>query len=115
MDEKMLGASTPELRARFEAAGGKPVYVQRMFGRIARVYDGMNRIMSLGLDGRWRKFTVQQIALGPDQTGLDVGTGTGDLAIELARVSAPTARVVGVDFTPQMLERGRAKILRLGL
>lgn len=115
MDEKTLGAAKPELRARFEAAGGKPVYVRRMFGRIARVYDGMNRIMSLGLDGRWRRFTVQHIALGEQQTGLDIGTGTADLAIELARASAPTARVIGVDFTPEMLDRGRSKIRRLGL
>ncbi len=119
MDEQTvgetLGAAKPELRARFEAAGGKPVYVRRMFGRIARVYDAMNRIMSLGLDGRWRRFTIRHIALAPHQTGLDIGTGTGDLAIELARASAPSSRVVGVDFTPEMLERGRAKIRRLGL
>src|SRR5215471_9564608 len=105
MDEQTLGATKPELRTRFDAAGGKPAYVRRMFGRIARVYDAMNRIMSLGLDRRWRRFAVQRIALTTNETGLDIGTGTGDLAIELARVSAPTARVVGVDFTPEMLER----------
>ncbi|WIG60876.1 MAG: Demethylmenaquinone methyltransferase [Ktedonobacterales bacterium] len=105
----------PQLRARFDAAGGKPVYVQRMFGRIAGVYDLMNRVMTGGLDGRWRRFAAQQIALGPGQTGLDIGTGTGDLAITLARVSAPSARVVGVDFTPEMLELGRKKIGKLGL
>ena len=115
MDEQTLGTASPELRARFEAAGGKPVYVRRMFGRIARVYDGMNRIMSLGLDGRWRRFAVHHIVLGPHQSGLDIGTGTGDLAIELAQASAPTAHVVGVDFTPEMLEHGRAKLIRLGL
>jgi demethylmenaquinone methyltransferase / 2-methoxy-6-polyprenyl-1,4-benzoquinol methylase len=115
VDEQTLGASKPELRARFDAAGGKPVYVRGMFGRIARVYDLMNRVMSLGLDSRWRRFTVRHIALGPHQTGLDIGTGTGDLAIELARASAPTSQVVGVDFTPEMLERGRVKIKRLGL
>jgi demethylmenaquinone methyltransferase/2-methoxy-6-polyprenyl-1,4-benzoquinol methylase len=106
---------TPELRARFEAAGGKPVYVRRMFGRIAGVYDLMNRLMSVGLDRRWRTFTVRQIALGPGQLGLDIGTGTGDLAIELARQSAPESHVIGVDFTPEMLARGREKIERIGL
>jgi demethylmenaquinone methyltransferase/2-methoxy-6-polyprenyl-1,4-benzoquinol methylase len=106
---------TPELRARFDAAGGKPVYVRRMFGRIAGVYDVMNRLMSVGLDRRWRKFAVRQIALGPGQTGLDIGTGTGDLAIELARQSAADSHVIGVDFTPEMLARGREKIQKLGL
>jgi demethylmenaquinone methyltransferase/2-methoxy-6-polyprenyl-1,4-benzoquinol methylase len=106
---------TPELRARFEAAGGKPVYVRRMFGRIAGVYDLMNRLMSAGLDRRWRTFTVRQIALGPGQSGLDIGTGTGDLAIALAGQSAPNSHVIGVDFTPEMLARGREKIQRLGL
>ena len=103
------------LRSRFEAAGGKPTYVRQMFGRIARVYDFMNRLMTVGLDGRWRAFAAGKIALGPGQVGLDVGTGTGDLAIALARVSSPDARVVGVDFTPEMLEIGRAKLVRLGL
>ena len=105
----------PELRARFEAAGGKPVYVQRMFGRIARVYDLMNRLMTAGLDRRWREAAARRVALGPGGRGLDIGTGTGDLAIALARVSAPDARVIGVDFTPEMLALGREKLRRLGL
>ena len=93
----------PALRARFEAAGGKPAYVQRMFGRIARVYDLMNRLMTAGLDRRWRDATARRIALGPGGRCLDIGTGTGDLAIALARVSAPYAHGIGVDFTPEML------------
>lgn len=105
----------PELRARFEAAGGKPTYVRSMFGTIARVYDLMNRIMTLGLDQRWRAFAARQIALGADQRALDIGTGTGDLAIAIARASSPGAHVVGVDFTPEMLAIGRQKLHRLGL
>src|SRR5215813_14135382 len=85
-------AAPVALHARFEAAGGKSTYVRRMFGRIAGVYDLMNRVMTAGLDGRWRAFAVRQIALGPGQTALDIGTGTGDLAIALARASAPDAR-----------------------
>ena len=108
-------AATPELRERFAAAGGKPTYVRQMFGRIARVYDLMNRLMTIGLDGRWRSFAVSLIRLGPGQTGLDVGTGTGDLAIALASQSSPDAHVVGVDFTPEMIDIGRRKIARLGL
>jgi demethylmenaquinone methyltransferase / 2-methoxy-6-polyprenyl-1,4-benzoquinol methylase len=107
--------SAPELQARFAAAGGKPVYVRRMFGHIARVYDVMNRVMTGGLDRRWRAFAAEQIALGPGQTALDVGTGTGDLAIAVAAASGPNAHVVGVDFTPEMLAIGQRKLDRLGL
>lgn len=103
------------LRAQFEAAGGKPTYVRQMFGRIARVYDFMNRLMTGGMDGRWRAAAAAQIALAPGQIGLDVGAGTGDLAIALARASSPDTRVIGVDFTPEMLALGRAKLERLGL
>jgi demethylmenaquinone methyltransferase/2-methoxy-6-polyprenyl-1,4-benzoquinol methylase len=85
-----------------------------MFGRIARVYDLMNRLMTLGLDRRWRDFAARALALGPGQTALDIGTGTGDLALAVAR-RWPETRVVGVDFTPEMLVRGREKVARLGL
>ncbi len=108
-------APTPRLSARFEAAGGKSIYVRHMFGRIARVYDLMNRVMTAGLDGRWRAFAADQIALGPGQSALDLGTGTGDMAIALARVSDPSSRVVAADFTPEMLAIGREKAARLGL
>lgn len=105
----------PELRARFERAGGKPVYVSRMFGRIAGVYDRMNRVMTGGLDQRWRRFAAQQVALGPGERALDIGTGTADLAIAVVQAGAPDSSVVGIDFTPEMLERGRRKVERLGL
>lgn len=108
-------STNQELRGRFERAGGKPVYVQRMFGRIAGVYDLMNRLMTAGLDGRWRRFAARQVALGSGQRALDVGTGTADLAIAVAQASPADAHVVGVDFTPAMLDRGRQKLARLGL
>ena len=103
------------LSGRFASAGGKPVYVRSMFGRIAHVYDFMNHLMTAGLDRKWRAFTAQQIALGPGQHGLDIGTGTGDLAIALARASSPQARVTGIDFTPEMLRFGKEKIARMHL
>jgi len=108
-------ASAARLRGQFDAAGGKPAYVQRMFGGIARVYDLMNRLMTGGLDGRWRAFAASQVALGPGQRALDIGTGTGDLAIAVARAGDPSAHVVGVDFTPEMLSVGQQKVTRLGL
>ena len=105
----------PELRARFEQAGSKATYVRQMFGRIAGVYDLMNRLMTGGLDRRWRAFAARQVALGPGERALDIGTGTGDLAIATLRAGAKDATVVGVDFTPEMLQRGRRKAQHLGL
>jgi demethylmenaquinone methyltransferase/2-methoxy-6-polyprenyl-1,4-benzoquinol methylase len=105
----------PELRARFAAAGDKPTYVRQMFGRIARVYDPMNRLMTAGLDRRWRDFAARRLALGSGELTLDLGTGTGDLAIAVARRSPADARIIGVDFTPEMLARGREKLAQLGL
>ena len=110
-----LPAPTPELRARFDAAGGKPTYVRQMFDRIARVYDLMNRVMTGGLDGRWRNFAARKVALQPGQRALDLGTGTGDMAITLARHSPADTQIVGVDFSEGMMARGRAKVARLGL
>jgi demethylmenaquinone methyltransferase / 2-methoxy-6-polyprenyl-1,4-benzoquinol methylase len=104
-----------DLQRRFEANGGKPTYVRNMFGRIARVYDPMNRIMTAGLDARWRKFAVRQLALGADALGLDVGTGTGDLAIAAIKAAGPGTRMIGVDFTTEMLDLGRTKLVKLGL
>ena len=103
---------TPDLRARFDAAGGKPVYVRSMFDRIARVYDAMNRIMTGGMDGRWRDFAARQAALSAGARALDVGTGTGDMAIALARRSPADAHITGVDFSEGMLTVGREKVKR---
>lgn len=115
--ERPAPAATPAatLRDKFEAAGGKPSYVRSMFDRIAGVYDLMNRVMTGGMDVRWRDLAARQVALGPGQVALDLGTGTGDLAIAVARRGAPGSRVVGVDFAPEMLAHGERKLERLGL
>ena len=88
----------------------KAFYVQDMFGRIARRYDLMNRLMTLGRDRAWRRHTVSQLGLDNGQPGavLDVATGTGDLAFE-ALHQHPEARVYGLDFVPQMLDLARQK------
>jgi demethylmenaquinone methyltransferase/2-methoxy-6-polyprenyl-1,4-benzoquinol methylase len=113
----------------------KAARVQAMFGRIARYYDLMNRLMTFGHDRAWRRYTVAQLALGSPpgqrrQSGrrgrggspgrearqwgegairiLDVATGTGDLALEALR-QVPQGRVVGVDFVPQMLDLAQSK------
>ena len=83
--------------------------VRAMFDRIAGVYDRMNAVMTAGLDRRWRSRAADLAAVGPGDRVLDVATGTGDLALELARRVAPGGEVVGSDFAEAMLERAREK------
>jgi demethylmenaquinone methyltransferase/2-methoxy-6-polyprenyl-1,4-benzoquinol methylase len=81
-----------------------------MFDRIAGVYDLMNTAMTAGLHHRWRERAAEQARVGPGSRVLDVATGTGDLAIELARRVWPGGEVVGSDFAEGMLDRARAKV-----
>src|SRR5438105_10748853 len=83
--------------------------VRAMFDRIAGVYDRMNAVMTAGLDRRWRARAADLAAVGPGDRVLDVATGTGDLALELARRVAPGGEVVGADFAEAMLDRAREK------
>jgi len=83
--------------------------VRAMFDRIAGFYDVMNSVMTAGLHHRWRERAVDLARVGPGSRALDVATGTGDLAIELARRVAPGGEVVGSDFSEGMLDRARAK------
>ena len=80
-----------------------------MFDRISPAYDRMNRLMSGGLDGRWRRFAVRCAGLAPGDAALDVCCGTGDLAIDLLDEVSSRGRVVGLDFSEPMLELARAK------
>ncbi|MGH3066234.1 MAG: bifunctional demethylmenaquinone methyltransferase/2-methoxy-6-polyprenyl-1,4-benzoquinol methylase UbiE [Gaiellaceae bacterium] len=79
--------------------------VRGMFDRIAPVYDAMNRVMTAGLDRRWRRLAVREVVWPGDRV-LDACCGTGDLAVEAERRGG---RVVGLDFSPRMLERARRK------
>jgi demethylmenaquinone methyltransferase / 2-methoxy-6-polyprenyl-1,4-benzoquinol methylase len=89
------------------ASGTLPdTQVKAMFDRIARVYDRMNSVMTAGMHHRWRERAADLARVGPGSTALDVATGTGDLAIELARRGA---EVTGSDFAPAMLELARKK------
>lgn len=83
-------------------------HVRRMFDRIAGRYDLLNRVMTLGQDVRWRRAAVAMLGLGGAARVLDLGAGTGDLALE-ARRSAPGARVVAGDFSPGMMSVGRRR------
>lgn len=77
-----------------------------MFGRIAGTYDLLNRTLSLGVDQRWRRALLARAGDVRGKTVVDACCGTGDVALQFARAGA---RVLGVDFTPQMLARALAK------
>jgi demethylmenaquinone methyltransferase/2-methoxy-6-polyprenyl-1,4-benzoquinol methylase len=83
--------------------------VRAMFDRIAGVYDRLNRVMTVGLDREWRRRAADLAQVGPGDRVLDVATGTGDLALELAGRVGPGGEVVGCDFAEEMLEHARAK------
>jgi demethylmenaquinone methyltransferase / 2-methoxy-6-polyprenyl-1,4-benzoquinol methylase len=82
-----------------------PAAVEAMFDRISPVYDPMNRLMTAGLDRRWRRLTVRA-TVRPGDRVLDACCGTGDLALEAQRAGG---RVTGLDFSERMLERARRK------
>jgi demethylmenaquinone methyltransferase / 2-methoxy-6-polyprenyl-1,4-benzoquinol methylase len=83
--------------------------VQAMFDRIAGVYDVMNSVMTAGLHHHWRERAADLARLQSGDRALDVATGTGDLALELARRVGPAGEVVGSDFSEGMLARAREK------
>jgi demethylmenaquinone methyltransferase/2-methoxy-6-polyprenyl-1,4-benzoquinol methylase len=87
-----------------------------MFDRIARRYDFVNRVLSLGLDQRWRRRTVAAVGVGIGESPriLDVATGTGDLAIALA-TAYPRGMVIGLDPSPGMLAIAAQKVARRGM
>jgi demethylmenaquinone methyltransferase/2-methoxy-6-polyprenyl-1,4-benzoquinol methylase len=82
-----------------------PDAVEAMFDRISPVYDPMNRLMTAGLDRRWRRMTARAVVTPGDRV-LDACCGTGDLALEAERAGG---RVTGLDFSERMLERARRK------
>ena len=85
-----------------------------MFDSIAKHYDGTNKILSFGLDGIWRSRAVSRLNLRAEGRYLDVGCGTGDIAMEILR-QAPGSKVVGIDPSQEMLFRGQLKIGAAGL
>ena len=80
-----------------------------MFDRIAGLYDRMNSVMTAGLHHEWRRRAADLADLSPGDRALDVATGTGDLALELATRVTPGGEVVGMDFSERMLELAREK------
>lgn len=86
--------------------------VRAMFGRVARGYDRLNSVLSMGLHHRWRRFAVRECEFPPGGRALDVAAGTGDFAIETIRRGGTA---LGVDICEPMLQEGLRKLERLGL
>jgi demethylmenaquinone methyltransferase/2-methoxy-6-polyprenyl-1,4-benzoquinol methylase len=78
-----------------------------MFDRIARRYDTVNTVLSMGTDAGWRRRAARETKLQTGGSALDVACGSGKLTAELAKLVGPHGRVVGLDFSPQMLEVAR--------
>jgi len=87
--------------------------VEKMFDSIAPKYDLLNKVLSGGIDKRWRKKAIQLLAASKPQSILDIATGTADLA--LASMSLKPQQVVGIDISNNMLEIGREKIRQRNL
>jgi demethylmenaquinone methyltransferase / 2-methoxy-6-polyprenyl-1,4-benzoquinol methylase len=92
---------------------GKKEKVEAMFDAIAPRYDLLNRVLSFGIDRKWRRKAVEMLRPEMPERILDVATGTGDLAIEAMRLDPD--RIVGVDISEEMLALGREKVEALGL
>lgn len=91
----------------------KKAQVEQMFDKISGNYDNLNRVISFGIDVKWRKKVVALVAATNPEIVLDIATGTGDLAISLAKTNAKN--IVGLDISEGMLAEGRKKIARENL
>ena len=87
---------------------GKKEQVAQMFDTISGNYDNLNRVISFGIDVKWRKKVLQMVSKSNPKTILDIATGTGDLAILMAQTKAE--RIIGLDISAGMLEVGKKKI-----
>ncbi len=88
--------------------------IAEMFDRVAPRYDFLNRALSGRRDVGWRRRAVALARLGSGERALDVGVGTGDLALALLAASDPTSRVTGVDLSEEMLRRARGRATPFG-
>ncbi len=89
---------------------GKKKQVEQMFDTISENYDGLNRVISLGSDIKWRKKVIAMVAEKNPKSILDIATGTGDLAIQFAEKTA-AEKIVGLDLSDGMLSIARKKVL----
>ena len=87
-----------------------PKIIGSMFDRIAPSYDTLNTILSLGIDRLWRAKTIRSLDIHGNHLVLDIATGTGEMA--LRALGRDNCRVVGIDFSWNMLERAQVKRAR---
>ena len=92
---------------------GKKEQVAKMFDNISENYDGLNRVISFGIDVKWRKKVVAIVGKNNPKQILDIATGTGDLAIMLAQTNPD--KITGLDISAGMLEVGKQKIAKANL
>ena len=116
----MKGAPSRTPSSALRTGGTAPgaAYVREMFARIAPRYDFLNHLLSLQADRWWRRTVARhfrRVLEQPEARALDLCCGTADLALSLAAVAHPSARVMGADFCHPMLERARAKLLHRSL
>lgn len=89
--------------------------IRNLFDSIAKDYDKLNHILSLGVDRTWRKRALRQIAEERPQRILDIACGTGDFSIEIARHTCPETQITGLDLSEGMLKVMDAKVAEEGL
>ncbi len=98
----------------YETSSAKHEQVRSMFNTIAPKYDLMNRLMTFGIDKRWRSITVKTLKKAGVQNVLDIATGTGDLAIKLAK-EIDGSHITGIDLSEGMIRVGKTKVEQAGL
>jgi demethylmenaquinone methyltransferase/2-methoxy-6-polyprenyl-1,4-benzoquinol methylase len=84
--------------------------IQEMFSSIASRYDFLNRLLSFGIDTHWRHFAVNHIKYCDRGRILDIATGTGDMALEIAAITPSSVKIVGIDFCKEMIEIANTKV-----
>jgi len=92
---------------------GKKEQVAKMFDAISKNYDGLNRVISLGIDIKWRKKVVEIVGKNNPKQILDIATGTGDLALMMAKLNPE--KIIGLDISEGMLAVGKEKIAKVNL
>lgn len=107
--DKQMNVSTDQVKPDQKDPSGKKEQVTKMFDTISGEYDGLNRMISLGLDQKWRDNVVNMVAAHKPDVIMDIATGTGDLVIKMARATN-ASKLIGLDISPGMLEVGKVKV-----